>query len=63
MAKTVFLTPAQAAESLNISPKTLKKLIKNKNIRVFKTPGGHHRIHRGDLMESLCGQTGNGGTS
>jgi excisionase family DNA binding protein len=47
-----FLTPIQAANILNISLSTLKKLIYQEKIKTFKTPGGHHRILKSDIMRS-----------
>jgi excisionase family DNA binding protein len=49
----VFLTSTQAAELLNISLVTLKKYISLGKIRTIKTPGGHHRINKQDLLENL----------
>ncbi|HOY08973.1 MAG TPA: helix-turn-helix domain-containing protein [Candidatus Omnitrophota bacterium] len=51
--KDIFLTSAQAAEFLNISLGTLKKLIQQGRVKSFKTPGGHHRINKRDLLEKL----------
>jgi len=45
-----YLTPVQAAEILNISLSTLKKMIYTGELKTFKTPGGHHRILRCDLF-------------
>ena len=49
----VFLTAPEAAKFLNISPSTLKKFIANGKIRTIKTPGGHYRINKKELLESL----------
>lgn len=49
----VFLTTKQAAEFLNISLVTLKKLIHQGKIKAFKTPGGHHRIHKFELLKDI----------
>lgn len=45
-----YLTPNEAADILNISLSTLKKLIYQDKIKTFKTPGGHHRILKSDLL-------------
>jgi excisionase family DNA binding protein len=45
-----YLTPRQAAGILNVSLSTLKKLIYSGKIRTIKTPGGHHRINRENLL-------------
>ena len=50
----IFLTSPQAARFLNVSKATLSKLISQKKIRWFKTPGGHFRIHREDLLKIVC---------
>jgi excisionase family DNA binding protein len=46
----VFLTSAQAAEFLNISISTLKKFIYLKRVKTLRTPGGHYRILKQDLL-------------
>lgn len=51
--KDVFLTSAQAAEFLNVSLSTLKKIINQYNIKTLKTPGGHYRIRKKDLLEKI----------
>ncbi|MDP2905768.1 MAG: helix-turn-helix domain-containing protein [Candidatus Omnitrophota bacterium] len=48
-----FLTAAQAAEIINVSLSTFKKFIYQKKIRTLKTPGGHHRIRKSDLLALL----------
>ncbi len=48
-----FLTPNQAADLLSISLSTMKKLIYQGKVKTFMTPGGHHRILRSDLFNSL----------
>lgn len=46
----VFLTSAQAAKFLNVSLSTLKKYIHLNKIKTLKTPGGHYRIKKSDLL-------------
>ncbi|MCK5581162.1 MAG: HD domain-containing protein [Candidatus Omnitrophica bacterium] len=46
----IFLTPNQAAKILNISLATFKKFIYQGKIKTLKTPGGHHRILKKDLL-------------
>ncbi len=46
-----FLTTNEAADILNISLSTLKKLIYQGRLKTFKTPGGHYRILKQDLLE------------
>ena len=48
-----FLTTREAAKVLNISTATLKKFIFMGKIKSFKTPGGHHRISRKDLIKTF----------
>ena len=49
----VFLTAPQAAEFLNVSLVTLKKYITLGKIRAIRTPGGHYRIRKQDILENL----------
>ena len=49
----IFLTAPQAAELLNVSRATLKKYITLGKIRVIRTPGGHYRIKKQDILENL----------
>ena len=49
----VFLTSTQASELLNISVSTLKKYIQQGKIKTLKTPGGHHRFLKKDLLQQL----------
>ena len=49
----VFLTAAQASEFLNISVSTLKKYVHQGKIKTLKTPGGHHRFLKNDLLKEL----------
>ncbi len=55
--KDVFLTSRQAAELLNISNVTLRKFIAIGKIKTFKTPGGHYRIRKGDLLRGVYQST------
>ncbi|MCK5082366.1 MAG: helix-turn-helix domain-containing protein [Candidatus Omnitrophica bacterium] len=49
----VFLTSAQASQLLNISVGTLKKYVYQGKIKTLKTPGGHHRFLKEDLLKKL----------
>ena len=51
-----FLTSAQAARYLNMSVSTLKKFIYQGKIKTIKTPGGHYRILKSDLLDALYGK-------
>ena len=48
-----FMTTAQASEFLNMSVSTIKKFIYQGKIKTLKTPGGHHRYLKKDLMKML----------
>jgi len=48
-----FLTSSQASQLLNISVSTLKKYIQQGKIKTLKTPGGHHRFLKEDLLKNL----------
>jgi molybdopterin-binding protein len=44
------LTPADAARALGVSYPTIKQWIYKRKIRSVKTPGGHHRIPRSEIV-------------
>ncbi|HYB52283.1 MAG TPA: helix-turn-helix domain-containing protein, partial [Thermoanaerobaculia bacterium] len=44
------LTAAAAARSLGVSYATIKQWIYRKKIRSVRTPGGHHRIPRAEIL-------------
>lgn len=46
----VYLTPNQAAQLLSVSTATFKKFIYQGAIKTFRTPGGHYRIRKSDLL-------------
>jgi excisionase family DNA binding protein len=54
--KREFLKTSQAAEMLNISISTFKKLVHTRKLKVAKTPGGHYRISRKYLLDKFCNQ-------
>ena len=45
------LTTREAAESLKVTPQTIKNYIYRGKIKAHKTPGGRHRILRSDLIK------------
>lgn len=51
--ESAFLTSAQASKFLNISVGTLKKFVAQGRVKSLKTPGGHYRFLKKDLLESL----------
>ncbi|MCK5306482.1 MAG: helix-turn-helix domain-containing protein [Candidatus Omnitrophica bacterium] len=48
-----YMTPKQAAEFLNLSLSTIKNYIYSGVLKSYKTPGGHHRIKKEDLVKVL----------
>jgi molybdopterin-binding protein len=52
MIRTPFgaLTAAEAAKALGVSYPTVKQWIYRKRIRSVRTPGGHHRIPRSEIV-------------
>jgi len=51
--KSEFLRPKEAGRLLNLSLSTIKKYIYSGKLKSYKTPGGHHRIKKEDLMNIL----------
>jgi excisionase family DNA binding protein len=51
-----ILTTSQAAKLLGISVRTAQLLIEGGSLRSWKTPGGHRRVYRADVM-ALINQT------
>ena len=49
----VYFTPKQAAEHVNLSLSTIKNYIYAGKLRTLRTPGGHHRIRRSELLSIL----------
>ena len=47
---TESLTPGEAARALGVSYPTIKQWIYKKKIRSARTPGGHHRIPRSEII-------------
>jgi len=54
-----YLTPKEAAEFLNLSLSTIKNYLYDGKLHAFKTPGGHYRISKQDLMKMMR-SNGNG---
>lgn len=50
ISKSEILTPRQAAAILGVTRQTIKNYIYRGRLRTYKTPGGHHRIRREDLI-------------
>lgn len=51
--KDIYFTPKQAAECFNLSLSTIKNYIYAGKLRTLKTPGGHHRIRKSELLATL----------
>ena len=48
-----FTTLKEAARELRLSVSTLKRYIYSGRLKSYRTPGGHHRVRRGDLAALL----------
>jgi len=51
--KEIYFTPRQAAGYFNLSLSTVKNYIYAGKLRTLKTPGGHHRITKSELLATL----------
>ncbi|MBC8473512.1 MAG: HD domain-containing protein [Candidatus Omnitrophica bacterium] len=49
----VYFTPKQAADYFNLSLSTIKNYIYAGKLKTLKTPGGHHRISKSELLATL----------
>jgi len=49
--KKQYLTTGQAAEMLSVTPDAVLKWIKAGRIRAMRTPGGHYRINRSEILQ------------
>jgi excisionase family DNA binding protein len=49
--KSELLTVTRAAPLLGVTPQTVKNYIYKGRLKTYKTPGGHHRIRREDIMD------------
>ncbi len=47
------ITTFEAAEFCHTSYMSVKRWIRSEKLRAFKTPGGHYRIHKRDLVEFM----------
>lgn len=53
MEKEVYFTPREAATHFNLSLSTVKNYIYAGKLKTLKTPGGHHRIRKSELLSTL----------
>jgi excisionase family DNA binding protein len=51
-----FLTSAEVAELVGVSPRTVSNWIRDGHLKAFKTPGGHGRVAEDDLNRFLDGR-------
>lgn len=51
--KELLLTPSKAAELLSVSPTTIRLWARNGRLTSVKTPGGHRRFNRDEVMSLL----------
>ena len=58
---TEFITLKEAAKELRLSVSTLKRYIYAGHLRSYRTPGGRHRVKRGDLAALLGAAPGDSG--
>src|SRR4029078_1164841 len=52
-----MLTTADAAKILGVSIRTAQLLIEGGTIPSWKTPGGHRRVYRRDVLAQIIGPT------
>src|SRR5689334_23332846 len=50
-----ILTTAEAAKILGVSVRTAQLLIEGGSIPSWKTPGGHRRVYRRDVLAQITG--------
>jgi len=60
---SAFLTPASAAREIGVSYSTIKQWIYRRRIRSRRTPGGHHRIPRSEVVRLSGASAGSAGRS
>ena len=48
-----LLMPIEVARIFRVSPKTVTRWAKTGKLGSFKTLGGHHRFHRGEVIKAL----------
>lgn len=47
------MTPSEVARDFRVDPKTVTRWAQAGKIKSFKTPGGHRRFRRADVLELL----------
>ena len=51
----IFLTRSMAMEMMNLSRRSIERLVDIGVVRAFRTPGGHRRYFRDDLTKTKNG--------
>lgn len=51
--RTEWMTPGEVAAILRVDPKTVGRWAKQGKITYFRTPGGHRRFLRKQIMEMI----------
>jgi len=49
----IYFTPREAAKHLNLSLSAIKNYIYANKLKTLKTPGGHHRISKDELLVTM----------
>jgi len=53
MQRSTFFTTFEISQICGVNPTTVQNWVKAKKLRAFKTPGGHRRVRRADLISFL----------
>jgi excisionase family DNA binding protein len=53
MTKRPFFTTFEISQICGVNPTTVQNWIKSKKLRAFRTPGGHRRVRREELIQFL----------
>jgi excisionase family DNA binding protein len=53
MQQRTFFTTFEISQICGVNPTTVQNWVKGKKLRAFKTPGGHRRVRREDLISFL----------
>lgn len=46
----ILMTPAEVARLFKVDPKTVTRWAQRNQLPSIRTPGGHHRFRRSDVM-------------
>jgi len=53
MLRRLFFTTFEISQICGVNPTTVQNWIKRKKLKAFKTPGGHRRVRREDLISFM----------